>query len=513
MRSRGRAGSCGSRWRRRRDGDVVMRLDDAVVGGGSFRLGPVDLEIGWAERRHRRPQRLGQDHAVAGAARRPAARRGTRWIGPGVVVGEMDQARMGFETDARLIDAFVAETHLVTAEARSLLEVRARRGARAAGRRHALTGRAHTATLAWFAAQGVNCLVLDEPTNSTSTYPRDRAARAILSATTAPCSRDARSCAARRKVRITRPSELEDQPQASAPGPPPLATVRASSPSSSWSYGVARLAGTWTSRICLAWWSSRAHVGWSSLHRGRDWRGPARCSARARAHPDTVKDHRRRGAGACPVCPSRGGGGGGGGTCGRRRRGRAPRSGWAVARWGSAAVPAARPSPPRPGASGPRRRQAGRGGRRSRPLLAQLVEAGGLRTRTASSSAPRAPSDTRACPSVVASSRSLTWSISRARRADSSRPPPSITTVSAPRLAVGKLARAVASALRARWRVPRGRRPRPCPSPLRRRALAAVVRGRRSSGLPGRRPRRRSDAAVLTRWVTCSVGLTARRLW
>ena len=33
-----------------RSGDVVMRLAGAVVDRGSFRLGPLDLEIGWAER-------------------------------------------------------------------------------------------------------------------------------------------------------------------------------------------------------------------------------------------------------------------------------------------------------------------------------------------------------------------------------------------------------------------------------------------------------------------------------
>ena len=33
-----------------RSGDVVARLDGAVVERGAFRLGPVDLEIGWADR-------------------------------------------------------------------------------------------------------------------------------------------------------------------------------------------------------------------------------------------------------------------------------------------------------------------------------------------------------------------------------------------------------------------------------------------------------------------------------
>src|SRR5947209_8928805 len=33
-----------------RSGDVVARLDGAVVERGSFRLGPIDVEIGWQER-------------------------------------------------------------------------------------------------------------------------------------------------------------------------------------------------------------------------------------------------------------------------------------------------------------------------------------------------------------------------------------------------------------------------------------------------------------------------------
>ena len=50
-RSHGRDGTCASRSpTRQRSGDVVLRLDGAVIERGDFRLGPVDLEIGWAER-------------------------------------------------------------------------------------------------------------------------------------------------------------------------------------------------------------------------------------------------------------------------------------------------------------------------------------------------------------------------------------------------------------------------------------------------------------------------------
>src|SRR5438128_1211809 len=79
---------------RARSGDVVARLRGAVVERGTFRLGPVDLAVGWGDR-------------VAIAGRNGAGKttllraltgdlplaRGTRTLGRGVVVGELDQRR------------------------------------------------------------------------------------------------------------------------------------------------------------------------------------------------------------------------------------------------------------------------------------------------------------------------------------------------------------------------------------------------------------------------------------
>ena len=78
-----------------RSGDVVARLDGAVVERGSFRLGPIDLVVGSRRAdRARRRQRVGQDDAArrrcsAAASSPPAG--GT--LGPSVVVGEVEQAR------------------------------------------------------------------------------------------------------------------------------------------------------------------------------------------------------------------------------------------------------------------------------------------------------------------------------------------------------------------------------------------------------------------------------------
>jgi ATPase subunit of ABC transporter with duplicated ATPase domains len=150
-----------------RSGDVVMRLERAVIERGSFRLGPVDLEIGWGERvAIAGPNGSGKTTLLLALLGRLPLIEGRRYVGPGVIIGEMDQARATFDVDGPLIDAFVAATGLVISEARSLL---AKFGLSAAHvLRSAATlspGERTRAVLAQFAAQGVNCLVLDEPTN------------------------------------------------------------------------------------------------------------------------------------------------------------------------------------------------------------------------------------------------------------------------------------------------------------------------------------------------------------
>jgi ATPase subunit of ABC transporter with duplicated ATPase domains len=150
-----------------RSGDVVLRLDGAVVERGDFRLGPVDLEIGWAERvAIVGPNGSGKTTLLRALLGDLPLAAGERGIGPGVIVGEMDQARAAFGDDGALLEAFVAATGLLRGEARSLL---AKFGL---GADHVLRsaatlspGERTRAVLARFAAQGVNCLVLDEPTN------------------------------------------------------------------------------------------------------------------------------------------------------------------------------------------------------------------------------------------------------------------------------------------------------------------------------------------------------------
>jgi ATPase subunit of ABC transporter with duplicated ATPase domains len=150
-----------------RSGDVVVRLSGAVVERGTFRLGPVDLEIGWAERvAVVGPNGSGKTtllHAVLGDV--PLAA-GTRWLGPSVRIGVLDQLRGALASGAPLLDSFLAATGLDGTAARSQL---AKFGlgtadvARPAGRLSA--GERTRAQLAAIVATEVNCLVLDEPTN------------------------------------------------------------------------------------------------------------------------------------------------------------------------------------------------------------------------------------------------------------------------------------------------------------------------------------------------------------
>ncbi len=125
-----------------RSGDVVMRLRGAVVRRGSFTLGPVDLEIGWGERvAIVGPNGTGKTTLLLALLGRLPLDAGERWMGPGVVVGEMDQARDAFAGE-RVAARRVHRRHRAAGRRGALAagEVRAGRRARHARRRHALAG-------------------------------------------------------------------------------------------------------------------------------------------------------------------------------------------------------------------------------------------------------------------------------------------------------------------------------------------------------------------------------------
>ena len=150
-----------------RSGDVVARLDGAVVRRGSFVLGPIDLEVAWQERLAvLGPNGSGKTTLLRALLGDLPLAAGTRWLGPGVVVGEMDQGRGRYDTDDRLLATFMRETALTVSDARTLLAKFALGADHVERAGSSLSpGERSRAILATMMARGVNCLVLDEPTN------------------------------------------------------------------------------------------------------------------------------------------------------------------------------------------------------------------------------------------------------------------------------------------------------------------------------------------------------------
>ncbi len=155
-----------------RSGDVVARLDGAVVERGGFRLGPVTVQVDWGERVVVRGRNgSGKSTLLQALLGRLDLVAGSAWVGPSVVVGELDQARRRFLVDRALVDAFVAAAGdgLGPAPVESARSVLAKFGLGAeevARPARALSpGERTRASLALLMAAGSNCLVLDEPTN------------------------------------------------------------------------------------------------------------------------------------------------------------------------------------------------------------------------------------------------------------------------------------------------------------------------------------------------------------
>ena len=150
-----------------RSGDIVARLEEAVVTRGSFTLGPVDLEVRWRDRiAVLGPNGGGKTTLLRAMLGQLPLTSGRSYLGPGVVVGDVDQRRVGLSGEASVLDAVMAGTGLPREEARSLLAkfgLGAEHVFRPAGRLS--PGERTRAILATMMGQGVNCLVLDEPTN------------------------------------------------------------------------------------------------------------------------------------------------------------------------------------------------------------------------------------------------------------------------------------------------------------------------------------------------------------
>ncbi|GAA1382305.1 ABC-F family ATP-binding cassette domain-containing protein [Kitasatospora putterlickiae] len=151
-----------------RSGSVVATLRGATARRGGFTLGPVDLQIDWADRvAITGANGAGKSTLLAALLGRLGLDSGSAVLGSGVVVGEVDQARGLFLGGEPLLEAFAAAVpELAPEEVRTLL---AKFGLKAV---HVLRpadtlspGERTRAALALLQARGVNLLVLDEPTN------------------------------------------------------------------------------------------------------------------------------------------------------------------------------------------------------------------------------------------------------------------------------------------------------------------------------------------------------------
>ena len=152
---------------RQRTGETVLALAGAVAERGSFRLGPLDLDLVPGERLAITGRNgTGKTTLLALLLGELELALGTRLVGRNTVVGTLDQRRLAYAGDESLLDAFLEATGLGALEARTLL-AKFNLGAEHVGRPCATLspGERTRAQLAELMARGVNCLVLDEPTN------------------------------------------------------------------------------------------------------------------------------------------------------------------------------------------------------------------------------------------------------------------------------------------------------------------------------------------------------------
>jgi ATPase subunit of ABC transporter with duplicated ATPase domains len=150
-----------------RPGDVVARLEGAVVEVGTFRLGPIDLDLAHGDRL-----------AIVGAngsgkttllralvGELPLAA-GSRRIGTGVRIGGLDQRRGLFTGEEPLAVRFAELSGVPLGDARTLLAKFSLAAEDVERPASSLSpGERTRAGLALAAASGLTCLVLDEPTN------------------------------------------------------------------------------------------------------------------------------------------------------------------------------------------------------------------------------------------------------------------------------------------------------------------------------------------------------------
>ena len=150
-----------------RSGEVVAVLSQVVVIRGEFVLGPLDLQISYGDRIALvGPNGSGKTTLLEALLGRLPLASGRSSLGPGVLVGEVDQARSVFTGTATVVEVVEQRTDWPAADVRTLLAkygLKADHVNRPAG--SLSPGERTRASLALLQAVGVNLLVLDEPTN------------------------------------------------------------------------------------------------------------------------------------------------------------------------------------------------------------------------------------------------------------------------------------------------------------------------------------------------------------
>jgi ATPase subunit of ABC transporter with duplicated ATPase domains len=146
---------------------IAFSMRDAVIARGDVRLGPFGFTITAGDRvRISGPNGSGKSSLIQALLGRLPLVEGDRYVGPGVIIGELEQTRSSLRGPEPLLEVFRRQSGQSEEEARTLL-AKFRVGADVVLRpADSLSPGERTRTgLALFQARQSNCLILDEPTN------------------------------------------------------------------------------------------------------------------------------------------------------------------------------------------------------------------------------------------------------------------------------------------------------------------------------------------------------------
>ena len=150
-----------------RPSDLVLRLVGAIAERGTFRLGPIDVDLAPRERLSiAGPNGAGKSTLLGLIVDETGLIGGQRVVGRRTVIGAIGQGRDAYSGPPPLVDELMARTGLSRVDARTLLAKLGLRSDHIGRACSSLSpGERTRAHLAELQALGVNLLVLDEPTN------------------------------------------------------------------------------------------------------------------------------------------------------------------------------------------------------------------------------------------------------------------------------------------------------------------------------------------------------------